>query len=593
MLREKIKDHLKEYGFELAKPNRTVYDYVYKKTKSRERAIIPANRYNNLYHIYKYERNTLNKILNTKFLNKIPDIDKASEIIKKHMDNNSLIYQVIDHDTDGITSGVVGHKIFKQIFKYKRYKVMINKRIWKNGINETIVNNLLEIHKKKKIGLIITSDHGSSDGNRIQILKDHGIDVIVTDHHLPSSDNSPLGIADAFVNYKRDDSMFTNDITGTAVIYFTLLYYGLKYNLLKDKDIDEFYNILTYVGLTTISDSVDMGDWVNRKIVKYMLNILNSNRKLDYFWEVVRDQILYGWFIDQEFISFNLIAKLNSPGRLSMPDLSFRLMVADTYTKAKELLEEVEEINEKRKELQNNAIKNLDLELIGNNLTVAYKENISGVQGILASKLMSKNRTDIAFCFTNEQENTISASGRSNNENLSLIEILNRLKHKDYMVRYGGHNLACGLEIKKDSIETFFNDVNEIIETSKKGKSVYKIDDIITEPKQLYKTFMANVAELPFGQHYPQPVYASKFVLVNKRIISKNGNHFLIGTVKLVTDKGLSEENYKILYSIETEEERMKLINNDYNELFIIYNIGLNKYKENRLNITADKIYYL
>ena len=591
MLVSEIKNKVKESGLEINKPKKQVYDYVFNKTKSRERALIPANRYNNLYHIQKFESNKLSYILSKKFISRLPDVDKASEIIDKHIKNNSRIYQVIDYDVDGITSGAIGFLIFKDIFKYKKFKIIVNNRSWKNGINDTIVNTILEEHNKKKIGLVITSDHGSSDGSRIKILKEAGIDVIVTDHHLPSETNSPLGIADAFVNYKRSDSIFTNDITGTVVLYFTYLYYyldKLKYN---KEDIDKFYNLIPYLMLTTISDSVDMSDWANRKLTIAGLNMLNSKRKLTSFWEVVRDQIFQSWFIDQEFISFNLIAKLNSPGRIDDPTLSFKLMIASNYHKAEELLKEIEVINTKRKRLQNIAMNNLDIELTNKDITVAYKENITGIQGILAAKLLFKNNSNIAFCFTNEGDNTLSGSARSINKSVSLIEVLNKLKNKDYIIKYGGHALACGLEIKKEGLKEFYNDLIEILKTEKPSKTHFNIDDIITDDKILYKTFIANYTELPYGQNYPQPLYVSKFRLVDNKLIKRNGNYFLVGGVKLITDKGVSKNYYKLLYTIENEDEIELLKNSKNKDIYIVYNIGLNKYRENVLNITAKKIY--
>jgi len=592
MLRDLIKKEMKEHNLKLAKYNKQVFNYVFSKTQSRERAIIPANRYSNTYHINKYTDNTLKRIMSRQFLYKLPDMDLATDILKEHIDNNSTIYQVIDYDVDGISSGAVSHLIFKNIFKYKKHNTIVNKRKWGNGVNDTIIQQLLEIHKTKPIGLVITSDHGSSDGNRIQQLRDAGIDVIVTDHHIPNETNSPLGIANAFVNHKRSDSMFLNDITGTGVIYFTLFHYALKHTVHDIEMINQFYDIMPFVGLTVISDSVDMSDWVNRKLVKYTLNVLNSKRKLGHFWEVVRSEIMGSWFIDQEFISFNLIARLNSPGRIGDPTLTFKLMTADTHSGAKELLAEVTALNEKRKDLQSSSMKNLDEELIGKDTTIAYKKDIAGIQGIIASKLLFKNRSSITFCFTDERDGTLSGSGRSISESLSLIYILDRLKNKDYIIRYGGHAGACGVEIKKGYIKDFFNDVNNAMSNMTVDTEHYIIDDIITNSKVIYKTFMANIAELPYGQKYAQPLYISKFVLTNKRIISKNGNMFLVGNVKLVTEDGLSDDEYKILYTVTTEEERTKLLTSNNEELTIVYNIGVNKFRENKLNVTAEKIFY-
>ena len=592
MFKENLRKELDKFNLKLIKPSKLVYDYVYEKTQSREQALLPANRYTNLHNIQKYENSRLRYIMDKRFLKNLPDVHKASDVINKHVKNNSLIYQVIDYDVDGITSGAVGFLMFKKIFNYKRYKVLVNNRSWKNGVNDTIVKTILEKHKSQPIGLVVTSDHGSSDGDRIQQLKDAGIDVIVTDHHLPSVTNSPLNIADAFVNHKRIDSLFTNDITGTAVLYYTYLYYALIH-LKPNKDtINKFYDLLPYIGLTTISDSVDMADWVNRKFVKYTLNTLNSNKKLAPFWEVIKDTVFSGWFIDQEFISFNLVAKLNSPGRIGNPETSLKLMIADTPAAAHNLLEEIEELNNERKRIQNNAIKNLDVELVNDDISIAYKKDITGIQGIIASKLLYKNQTTIAFCFTDEYESTVSGSARSLSKDVSLIGLLNKLKDKDYILRYGGHAMACGVELKKDALETFYEDLKQVINTTNVDVNHFALDDVITDEKQLYKTFMANIAELPYGQNYSQPLYASKIKLINKKLIEKNGNTFLIGTIKLVTDQGLSKSNFKIFHTVTSDADKEKLKNAVNKEILAVYTLGLNKYKQNKINITAEKLYY-
>ena len=359
-IRKRVEEFAKNNGIRLKKPNQKVFKIVYDDTKSRERALICANRYTNEYNITKFKTTPLNVIMSKKFIKKLPDIDNAVDVIKKHMVNNSRILQVTDYDVDGITAGVIGYKVMKNIFKYKRFKVLINQRSWKNGMNDTIITTILEMHKKKPIGLVITSDHGSSDGSRLKKLMENGIDVVVTDHHLPSEVDPPKDV-NAWVNPKRYDSLFINDISGSAVLFFTYYYHYLK-NFKIDKDtIDKFYKLLTYVGLTTISDSMDMRDIVNRKIVRYMLNLLNSETKIDAFWDTIKNELKSCWFIDQELLSFNLIPKLNSPGRISDPVISFRLMISEKEEEVLENLEAIYQINVERKVIQNKSKEELDI----------------------------------------------------------------------------------------------------------------------------------------------------------------------------------------------------------------------------------------
>ena len=588
--RKELLDVAVKNNIELMIPNRNVYKYVLDKTNSRERAVIVGNRYKNIYHYQKYYSTPLSVIMSAKFIKKLPDIDKAIELIDKHVKNNSRILQVTDYDVDGITAGVIGYKIFKNIFKYRRFKVLVNNRSWKNGMNDTIINQILEQHKQKPIGLVITSDHGSSDGDRLKRLKEAGIDVIVTDHHIPSITNSPEGIVDAFVNHKRSESLYTLDITGTAVLFFTYYYYYLKKMNVSRDVIDKFYKLLLYVGLTTISDSVDLSEWVNRKIVRYMLNLLNNDEHIDPFWDVVKEQIFGTWFIDQEFLSFNLIAKLNSPGRIHDPTLTFRLMIANSKKEAYELLEEVTEINNKRKEIQNEAMDDLDIEYINDNVSIVYREGLVGIQGIIASKLMFKNSTPVSFCFTDTEEGILAGSGRSLTEDYNLVEILRELKNKPYMVNFGGHAGACGIDIKKEDIYRFIKDINEIMDRKFKGIiTKLKIDDVIHDDKKLNKVFFANLAESPYGQGFPKPMYLSKFKVISKKLFEKHKNHFLVATVRLVTDKGLGH-TYKLLYSLNSND--LNILNRrDLEYVTVAYTIGLNSYrKNNELSIAVEKI---
>jgi len=591
-IREELENFAKEHDIVIKKPNPKVYKLIYDKTKSRERALIVANRYDNEYHIVKYQTTSLNRILSRGFIGKLPDVDKAVDVMKEHMDKGSRIVQVTDYDLDGIAAGAVGYRIMKDIFGYKKFKVIVNQRSWKNGMNDTIINQILEMHRQRPIGLVITSDHGSSDGERLMRLKEAGIDVIVTDHHIPSETDPPDNV-DAWVNHKRPESMFLNDITGTAVLFMTYYYYYLKHLTLKDEIRDKFFKLLTYVGLTTISDSVDLKDYVNKKFVKFMLNMVNSEKPIDAFWNVVKERITSGWFVDQEFLSFNLIPRLNSPGRIGDPSLAFRLLIAKKQKEAEELLDEISNINDNRKILQNNAMDNLEVDLNNTLVSVAYKEGISGVQGILASKLMLKNNTPVNFCFTKNEEGILTGSGRGK-PGVNLIDILNGIRNKKYIVNFGGHKGACGIDIKEGYIEEFYKDVCKWLEENKSKLTEVKIeiDDIISNTKDLVKTFWANIAELPYGQNYERPVYLSKFKLLSSRIFTKHGNNFMVADIRLMTDNDKGEV-YKLLYSVTPEE--LPIFNNlTYGDkLYVVYNIGLNK-KEGNMNtisITANKVF--
>lgn len=178
-------------------------------------------------------------------LNLIEDIDNGSKLLHKHISNNNHIALVTDSDMDGITSAYVLYKGLIEIFDVPKSKitVIINKRTNGNGITEKLLATIMDSHERSKIDLILTADHASSNGISIGKLRDKGIDVIVTDHHLvPETDNAFN--ANVFINPQKDKSDLYKRISGCAVAYFLLVNTKTMYNDIYEDSDDYTHKLL-------------------------------------------------------------------------------------------------------------------------------------------------------------------------------------------------------------------------------------------------------------------------------------------------------------------------------------------------------------
>ena len=264
----KIRESLLDDNIKLLYPNEEIMSYLSRYYKVLNKKIILSNRYKSIEEISKYLDIKLSDIIKKDFIYKyLPEVEQASNIINKHIRNNSRILLVHDSDTDGITSAAIAYKILTKLYNYLDIEVVINKRKYGNGINDQLSKEIIDIYKDRKFDLLITGDHGSHDRKNLTMLKEKlNIDVVVTDHHLYKEEEAPFNM-DAFVNPQIHKNDF-KDVTGAGIIYFTLVYSFLKYkDNITIKEYDYIYYLLTYVGLTIISDFVNVGNFINRKIL--------------------------------------------------------------------------------------------------------------------------------------------------------------------------------------------------------------------------------------------------------------------------------------------------------------------------------------
>ena len=584
-LDQKLDDQLKKY-----------FDLEFKRK-------VMGRRCKDIKVMEKYFNYTLNGVIEKKFIERhLPDVKKSTNLILEKIKHNERIVIVSDMDADGVTSAAVLYKMFKSLLDYDNIEVVINRRNFGHGINKQLTKLLLDMYDKNPYGLIITSDHGSHDVENLKELKNKTkSSIIVTDHHLFEEDEAPYGIG-PFVNPKRNPKSNFYNITGTAVAYFALVH--TFYKMYKNESppvekVNYVYYLLTYVGLTIISDCVPLNDVVNRKLLIKAISIIN-NKHIEHetFWKHFIESVSEFYVIDETVMGFNLIPMLNSPGRVGNPYESFRLMISESNSVYEDLHEKVSTTNVKRKELQLKATTVNNKVVFTNGIVkVMYIENSDGVQGIIANNVMTDENLKVVVVFSSHKEGDDKViyvgSGRSSNGEININEILKEMQENDEggILTFGGHASAIGVKIEPD-VEKFYKALVKRVEQAKvKKHEVTYVEDILFSFRQLLIDIFSTIELSPYGINFPPPTFVSDFRIASYKMYKTAKGNFLSMKVLFVKNNSLLTVFYPVKsYELKEIEENLKT------KKFIrmVYTFNINTYRNfNRIQLlpTVMKFY--
>src|SRR5699024_3091094 len=280
-------------------------------------------------HITSYEK--IKTVLQPEYGNfkEIYDIDRAVDTINRHIESGSTILIYGDYDADGITSTVLLYSALLE--KTDNVHFFIPNRV-DHGYGPNY--DFFEQEVIGNVDLIITVDNGVTAVREFELLKDHGVDAIIIDHH-EFSDTLP----DAIIIHPNHPSGNYSDphLAGVGITYKVVEALGL----LKP-------NHIGLAAIGTVADMVPMfGE--NKRIVIDGLKELNQNLPLGL--RAVMNLNEKNDSIDTETIGFFFGPRLNSTGRISDASIGVELLLTDDTSYANMLAAEIEELNNTRKEM--------------------------------------------------------------------------------------------------------------------------------------------------------------------------------------------------------------------------------------------------
>ena len=428
----------------------------------------------------------------------LKDLKKAVERIKEAIARKEKIMVYGDYDVDGITAVA--------LLKNVLIKAGANTVSYiPNRLEEGYGLNKDAAHKAHAEGvkLLITVDCGISAYDEVNILKELGVDTIITDHHqIEEKIPSALAVIDP---KREDDGYPYAELSGVGVAF-----------KLAQALVGEFEQVqeeLDLVCLGTVSDVVPLtGE--NRVLVKYGLAQLVKSKRPG-IRALIETAGLAGKEISPAHIGYILGPRINATGRLGSPEMSLQLLLTSSQDEARTLAKGLEVENKGRRKIESETLKEA-IRKVENKVNFKNERVIvlsqegwhPGVIGIVASRLVDRFHRPTVLITT--KADTGRGSGRSI-KRFHLFEAVT--KCREFLEKFGGHECAVGLKLKKEKIAEFRHRLNEI------AFSVLSPEDLLPAVEidlelPLFEITGKVIAEIerfaPFGIENPRPVFLSQ-----------------------------------------------------------------------------------
>ena len=488
---------------------------------------------------------------------KLPDVDKAIAIIKETIDKKKNIRIVGDYDIDGVCATYILYDTIKKLGGRVSYYIP-DRFLDGYGINKNIIDGAIS----DKIDLIITCDNGIAAINEVAYASDNGIDVIVTDHHdigeLPKA-------AKAIVNPKRTDVEVKypfDGICGAVVAYKMMIRYFEVYKNDKTSVLNDY---LDFAMIATIGDIMPLID-ENHIIAKVGLKNLSKtkNKGLKKLLEISGID-----FEKKEItayhIGFIIGPLINAAGRMDKATSALELFISDDDETIYTLSMKLKKLNDDRKYMTENGAllaRNLvEEKYFDDKVLVVYVENLGEqVAGIVAGRIKERyNKPTIVLTDTVEEKEA-KASCRSIDA-YDIFEALNR--HRDVLLKFGGHKLAAGFSIMKKDIDVLRKALNEECELTENDFIKKTYIDAEFPFYEMTEELIIDLEKIePFGQKFNRPMFATRDV--KTKILNVYGSEQNVVKLSFVKDsrelKGVAFMDAKVLSERLTENEKIDLV---------------------------------
>ncbi len=513
----------------------------------------------------------------------ISDMEKAAERIAKAVMNHERICIYGDYDVDGITATALLYIFLMQCGANVSYYIP-NRLEEGYGLNKEAVKEIAA----RKTNLIITVDCGISAVQEVLEASIHGMDIIITDHHQPSKE-LPVA-AYAIINPMREDDTYPNKtLAGVGVAFKTVMalrFVLKKYDFFK-QEVPNIRNLLDIVTLGTIADVMPLVD-ENRIFVRHGLELMSGENVrigIDELKKTV-ENLSASKKMKTSNIGFQLAPRINAMGRMASSEKSFKLLVTQNRSEAKQLALELDNENKYRQMIERDILQQT-YDLIEKNqyaelqsgLVIASDNWHPGVIGIVASRVVDKYFKPTVIL--TEDNGVYKGSARSI-PGFHLYDGLSSLS--DILISFGGHKYAAGVKLEKKNLEEFRNRFNEVVKTSLKEEDFIPeiYIDAEIDSKDITNEVMQWLEKLePYGQGNKEPVFFMKkvFKYQVETFVGKNFNHL----------KCVFEKNGLIFEAIGYNMKEYKSLMAENDKFDILFSLVHNTWKNTKVIQLKDR----
>lgn len=473
------------------------------------------------------------------------DINQAVAVIASCVMSGQKIIVVGDFDADGATSTTLAVEALTAMGAQSCDYLVPDRFKFGYGLTPEIV----ELAAQQNPDLIITVDNGVSSFEGVALAKSLGIQVVVTDHHLPAEH---LPDADAIVNPAQSDCGFlSKNLAGVGVIFYVLsaLRSRLRQlNWFENQGIAEpnLADYLDLVALGTVADLVPL-DYNNRILVEQGIRRIRAGRArpgILALFEVAGREYKNAVASDMGFV---VGPRLNAAGRLNDMSLGIECLRSHDMLDAKQRAFELHSLNSERRQIEDEMRRDAEASLAAIDTEEEDRWGVvlfephwhQGVIGILASRVKEKlHRPVIAFApESDDPENTEFLKGSARSiPGLHMRDALDLIakRHPEILQKFGGHAMAAGMTLRYEHLAQFASAfdaiVRELLVASDLQAVLYSDGELAAQDLTERNVDLLQRAG-PWGQQFPEPAFDGVAIVASQRVLKDKH-------LKLVLDFG-------------------------------------------------------
>lgn len=455
-------------------------------------------------------------------------MDAAVDLVCKHREGRILI--VGDFDADGATSTALVIRCLGR-FGFADLDYLVPNR-FEFGYGLSYELAIIAIASEPT--LIVTVDNGISSVAGVRAAIDAGIDVLVTDHHLPPDELPP---ATVILNPNMPDDNFpSKSLAGVGVCFCLLAAVGRR---LEDQGETGAAKVaaeyLDLVALGTVADVVPL-DRNNRILIHQGLMRIRAARTVPGILALLAEAGRDHRQAVASDLAFAVGPRLNAAGRLEDMSVGIETLLCDSPEEARTLAARLAEINKNRRQLessmQDDALQSLatmpggagDERELPSCLSLYDSNWHQGIVGLVASRIKERTHRPV-FAFATAGENALKGSGRS----IGGVHLRDLLAWVDsrwpgMITRFGGHAMAAGLTLPLASFDAFADRVDEGCATLFPDADFQGrwLTDGELGPEEIALDLAQSLRDAgPWGQSFPEPVFDGRFRLQGARIVGE------------------------------------------------------------------------
>jgi single-stranded-DNA-specific exonuclease len=466
------------------------------------------------------------------------NIEAAANRLADGIARGEQMLIVGDYDADGATASAVAMTGLAGMGAKVSYLVP-NRFEYGYGLSPEIV----ALAAERKPDLLITVDNGIAAHAGVEAARQRGIDVLVTDHHLPG-DTLPDAL---IVNPNQPGCAFpSKHLAGVGVMFYVLLALRaemLRRGVLTEQTKPNLAEMLDLVALGTVADVVKL-DANNRLLVAQGLKRMREGRARPGIQALFAAAGRKPEKAGAEDLGFVVGPRLNAAGRLSDMTIGIECLLAKDMAHALPLARELDQLNRARRDIeadmQDQALALLDGIQVadGASLTLFDPAWHQGVVGLLASRLKERHHRP-TIIFADGGDGLLKGSGRAI-PGLHLRDALDAVDRRapGLILKFGGHAAAAGLSIRRERFDEF----KSLFETvAKENLSAADLTRVIETDGELSVAEFTlenalSLAGAVWGQGFPTPLFQGQFNVQSQRLVGEK--HLKLRLSQPLTAKG-------------------------------------------------------